>query len=159
MAKYFVARENRRPRVKDLSDMDHSSTKHKLTLDNGGRSDWFAHNMIFKSVRSINLQHILHINFLLGSRYSWLHQRLLQRFKDYYKKDKVARAHAGFLINDVEYSKEKGKEIGRNIHPCHLMKFLGYQDIMDAVGCSRRTAAEYRTVLAEIHGYYEPELN
>lgn len=148
MAKYFVSREKIR-RFK-------SNANHKLNFFDNDELNQFAHGFVFRSTRSVVLQQLLHVNYLLYHRHSWLCRRLVQRYKDYHKNDKVSIRHAGFET----VTKDNGEkiEVGFNLHPCHLVKFLGYHDIMDVLGCSRRTAAEYKTALLEIHQYYEPEL-
>lgn len=150
MAKYFVSREKTR-RIDQ-------SANHKLNFYDDDKLNKFTHGFIFRSTRSVVLQQLLYLNYLLCSGHSWLCRRLVQRYKDYNKHNRVAIRNAGFEIVTDEKTGEK-IEIARHLYPCHLVKFLGYQDIMDVLGCSRRTAAEYATVLKEIHDEYELALS
>jgi hypothetical protein len=143
MARYPVSRQRRwrkgeRDRV----------IQHKLVFV-GDKPNAYLNQFVFKSVRSVVLQQLLYINTLLEHRNSWLHRRLADRYKDYHmkRKDAIALRDAGFRITD------EGEELDY-LHPSDLVKFLGYDDIMDALHCSRRTAAEYKSALESIHNYY-----
>ena len=118
------------------------NAKHKMSLKDRAHNKEY-HTSVFGSVTNKVLQKLLLIDYMIKNS-SWIHKELVERYKEH------NRDNPELLVRKFGYS---GTE--DNLEPCELMHYLTPADIVKILGCSTRTAVEYKDVLDSIHSRYE----
>jgi hypothetical protein len=131
MTKHYVARVPSLKRNK-------VNTTHKVRFKNEAFNKGYR-TIAFGSVRNRILQKLLLVDHMIKNS-SWIRNELIERYKDH------NRYEPELLIRKFGYS-----GIEQNLEPCELMHYLSPADIMKILGCSRRTAIEYKDALDHIH--------
>jgi hypothetical protein len=131
MAKHYAARMASLKRNK-------ANTKRRIRFKNEAHNKKYR-TMAFGSVRNKILKKLLLVDYMIKNS-SWIHKELVERYKDHNRYDPE------LLVRKFGYS-----GIEENFEPCELMHYLSPVDIMKILGCSRRTAVEYKDALDHIH--------
>ena len=114
------------------------NNKRKMRLKNKALNKEYR-TMAFGSVRNRFLQKLLLVDYMMKNS-TWIRKELIERYKDH------NRCDPELLIRKFGCS-----GIEENLEPSELMHYLGPTDIMKILGCSRRTAVQYKDALDRLH--------
>ena len=134
MAKHYAARM-----ASLKGNKVNNNAKHNKRFKNEEAHNKEYHTFVFGSVRNRILQKLLLVDYMIKNS-SWIRKELIERYKDHNRYDPE------LLVRKFGYS-----GIEENLEPYELMHYLGPVDIMKILGCSRRTAVQYKDALDHIH--------